>query len=314
MFGPWNKDQPGDTPVSGTYTFRDANLGVFKGISGTLASAGSYRGALGRIAAAGHTDVPDFMVTLAGNRVHLTTDYQAVVDGTNGNTYLTSVTARFEHSTVVAHGSVEGKRGVAGKTVSLDATVVGGRLEDMLRLGVHAATPPLGGAISFQSKIVIPPGDVNVVEKLKLNGAFAVSAAQFSQPDVQKKIDDLSHRGEGNPDDAAAPTVASEFHGNFFLDRGVLELRNLSFQVPGVGIALNGKYALQDQSLRFQGTATLAAKLSQTTTGFKSALLKALDPFFKKKGSAAGAVIPIYISGTPGKPSFGLNVFHRGDE
>ncbi len=79
-------------------------------------------------------------------------------------------------------------------------------------------------------------------------------------------------------------------------------------------IALNGNYGLQDQSLRFQGTATLAAKLSQTTTGFKSTLLKALDPFFKKKGSTAGAVIPITISGTKDKPSFGLDVFHRGDK
>jgi len=313
-FGPWDAKEPGDTPVSGSYTFRNADLGVFKGISGALSSEGSYRGALERIEAAGHTDVPNFMVTLAGNPVHLTTDYQAVIDGTKGNTYLTSVTARFEHSTLVANGLVEGKRGVAGKTVSLDATVAGGRLEDMLRLSVHAANPPLRGAISFHSKIVIPPGNGDVVEKLKLSGAFAVSAAQFSQPDVQKKINGLSHRGEGNPDDATAPTVVSDFHGKFSLDRGVLAVHDLSFHVPGVGIALNGKYALEDQSLRFEGTATLAANISQTTTGFKSTLLKALDPFFRKKGSAAGAVIPIFISGTPSKPSFGLNVFHRGDE
>jgi hypothetical protein len=313
-FGPWDKNEPGATPVSGNYTFRDADLGVFKGISGTLSSEGSYRGALGRIAAAGHTDVPNFTVTLAGNPVHLTTDYQAVIDGTNGNTYLQSVTAKFQNSTVVANGSVEGTRGVAGKTVSLDASVAGGRLEDMLRLSVHAAIPPLSGAISFHSKIVIPPGNVDVVRKLKLSGAFVVSAAQFSQPNVQKKINDLSHRGEGNPDDADAPTVASDFRGQFSLDQGVLAVHDLSFKMPGVGIALDGKYGLENQSLRFQGTATLAAKLSQTTTGFKSTLLKAVDPFFKKKGSAAGAVIPIYISGTPNKPSFGLNVFHHGDE
>ena len=127
-------------------------------------------------------------------------------------------------------------------------------------------------------------------------------------------MNDLSHRGEGNPDDADAPTVASDFHGKFSLEQGVLELRDLAFNIPGVAIALTGKYGLQDQSLRFQGTATLAAKLSQTTTGFKSTLLKAVDPFFKKKGSAAGAVIPITISGTKDKPAFGLNVLHRDNK
>ena len=45
----------------------------------------------------------------------------------------------------------------------------------------------------------------------------------------------------------------------------------------------------------FHGTAALEAKLSQTTTGFKSFLLKALNPIFSKKD--AGAVIPIQISG-----------------
>ena len=40
QFGPWNSTQPSDTPVSGNYTFRDADLGVFKGIAGTLSSDG----------------------------------------------------------------------------------------------------------------------------------------------------------------------------------------------------------------------------------------------------------------------------------
>jgi hypothetical protein len=313
-FGPWNKDEPGDTGVSGTYTFRNADLSVFKGISGTLSSDGSYKGALGHIEAEGHTDVPDFMVTLAGNPVHLITDYQAVIDGTTGNTYLQPVTAKFGHSTIVANGSVEGKQGVMGKIVSLDAVVTDGRLEDMLQLGVHASTPPLTGVVSFHSKIVIPPGNIDVIQKLKLDGAFAAASARFTQLNVQEKVNDLSHRGEGHPDDADAPTVASNFHGRFSLDRGVLELHDLGFIIPGVTIALNGQYGLQTQALRFQGTAALAAKLSQTTTGFKSTLLKALDPLFKKKGSTAGAVIPITISGTKEKPSFGLDVFHRGDK
>jgi hypothetical protein len=313
-FGPWDKDEPGDTPVSGSYTFRNADLGVFKGVSGRLSSDGNYKGVLGRIEVAGHTDVPNFMLTLAGNPVHLVTDYQAIVDGTTGNTYLQPVTAKFGHSTVVATGSIAGESGVPGKTVSLDAVVADGRLEDMLRLGVRANTPSLSGAISFHSKIVVPPGNIDVVQKLKLDGAFVVGSAHFSQLNVQEKVNELSHRGEGRPDDVDAPTVASDFHGKFSLDRAILELHDLSFSVPGVAIILNGRYGLENQSLHFQGTAKLDAKLSQTTTGFKSMLLKAVDPFFKKKGSAAGAVVPITISGSRDKPSFGLDVFHRGKQ
>jgi hypothetical protein len=42
------------------------------------------------------------------------------------------------------------------------------------------------------------------------------------------------------------------------------------------------------------------------TTGWKSLLLKAVDPFFKKDG--AGAVLPIKITGTKSDPHFGLNL------
>jgi hypothetical protein len=307
-FGPWDKEEPSETPVSGNYTFSNADLGVFKGILGTLSSAGEYKGVLGRIEAAGHTDVPNFTVALAGNSVHLTTDYQAVVDGTDGDTYLQLVTAKFGKSTIVAKGSIEGKKGIPGKTVSLDATVTDGRLEDMLLLGVRTSKPPLTGVISFHSKIIIPPGKVDVIQKLKLDGVFVVASAQFSQLNVQQKVDELSHRGKGNPDDASAPTVASDFRGNFTLDGGTLALRNLSFSVPGVAVELNGKYGLESQAMDFHGTAKLDAKVSQTTTGIKSFLLKAVDPLFKRKGSNAGAVIPIRISGTKDKPSFGLDL------
>ena len=45
-FGPWNTEQLGATPVSGKYSFRDADLGVFDGIQGILASEGQFDGTL----------------------------------------------------------------------------------------------------------------------------------------------------------------------------------------------------------------------------------------------------------------------------
>jgi hypothetical protein len=305
-FGPWAKNDPAATPVSGNYTFRDADLSVFKGIAGKLSSDGNYGGYLGRIEVQGQTDTPDFTVTISGNPVHLTTQYHAIVDGTDGNTWLQPVIAHFLNSSVTAQGSVTGVKGVKGKTVSLDATASGARLEDMLVLGVKARKPAVSAVISFRAKLVIPPGDVDIAQKLKLDGSFQAASAHFSKLDVQEKVNKLSHSGKGNPEEPESDTVASDFSGHFALDRGVMTLQQLSFRVPGVRVALNGTYGLEDEKLDFHGTASLEAKLSEATTGIKSFLLKALDPFFKKKN--AGAVIPIKIGGTRKEPSFGLDL------
>ena len=304
-FGPWQRDQPAQTPVSGNYTFRHADLSVFHGISGILSSDGKYRGVLERIEAEGHTDTPDFAVSIAGNRVHLATDFHALVDGTNGTTRLQPVVARFGHSTLTANGIVDTTPGEPGKVISLDVNPAYGRLEDMLRMGVKGK-PPMTGAVAFHAKLLLPAGNQDVIKKLQLDGAFDVAAAKFSQADSQEKVDKLSNRGRGQTDDAADDSVASNFKGRFTLRNGVMHFTDLSFMVPGVSVTLNGDYDLEGGKLDLRGTARLEAKLSQTTTGFKSFLLKAVDPFFAKKN--AGAVLPIKITGTQDSPSFGLNI------
>jgi hypothetical protein len=300
-FGPWD-EEPGLTPVSGDYTFDHADLSVFKGIAGILSSRGNYQGQLDRIEVQGDTDTPDFRLRISGQPVHLTTNFHAIVDGTDGNTYLHPVNGHFGSSSVVANGQIAGEKGT-GKTVTLDAVVDNGRMEDMLRLAVPGQAA-VNGAISFHSKIVIPPGDIDVAEKLRLDGAFTVDQAHFSKLNVQEKVNELSHRGSGEPKESNDDTVASGFRGGFNLAKGVMTLRDLAFQVPGVTVALDGTYALEDRNMDLRGTASLQAKLSQTTTGVKSFFLKALDPFFAKKN--AGAVIPIHIGGTSDHPTFGL--------
>jgi hypothetical protein len=93
--------------------------------------------------------------------------------------------------------------------------------------------------------------------------------------------------------------------GRFKLNDGVMQFDNLLFQIPGVQVALNGTYGLPDEKLDMHGTASLEAKISETVTGFKSFLLKAIDPLFAKKGK--GAVVPIRIGGTPSAPTIGLD-------
>jgi hypothetical protein len=306
QFGPWNKNQPSLTALSGNYTFQQADLSQFRGISGILSSQGRYQGVLEAIQIHGTTDTPDFRLDVSGNPVHLKTEFQAAVDGTDGDTRLEPVNAQWGRTSLTAYGTIEGKAGVAGKTISLDATVSEGRLEDMLRLGVKSSRPIMTGAIAFHTKLVLPPGDRDVVEKLRLDGQFTTLAAHFTRPDIQHKVNELSNRGRGDPEDAGQGRVSSNFRGTFALAEGAMTFKNLAFTVPGAEIRLNGTYGLRSEQLDFRGKAMLQAKLSQTTTGFKSFLLKAVDPLFK--GKHAGAILPIKISGNRDFPSFGLDL------
>lgn len=303
-FGPWNAEEPIDTPVSGDYAFRDADLSVFRGISGILSSDGNFQGRLGHIETRGITDIPDFRLSAGGHPVHLTTEFHSIVDGGDGDTVLESVKGRFLNTPILAKGAVTGTKGASGKTVALDLAIPNGRLEDLLHLALKSRQPFIRGNLNFRTKFLLPPGDRDVVQKLRLNGQFAVTGATFS-PTVQEKLGNLSHRAEGHPRDTGGDVV-SDLQGRFILDRSVMQFSRLSFGVPGARIQLHGDYGLSDEKIDFHGKARMEATLSQMTTGFKSILLKAVDPFFKKDG--AGAVLPIKITGTRENPSFGLEL------
>ena len=93
-FGPWSRESPGATPVDGKYSFNDVDLSTIKGIAGILTSTGEFRGALGRIEVKGETRTPDFSLNIAKNAMPLTTTFEAIVDGTDGDTYLNAVNAQ----------------------------------------------------------------------------------------------------------------------------------------------------------------------------------------------------------------------------
>jgi hypothetical protein len=306
-FGPWENDDEGQTPVSGKYLFQHADLGVFKGISGILSSDGEYEGVLERLDVRGNTDTPDFAISVAKHPVHLKTKFTAVVDGTSGDTYLEPVEAQFLNSTLIARGSVTGQEGVHGKTISLQVTMEKARMEDLLHLVMKGNKPPiLTGAVQLTTKFDIPPGEDDVIDKIRLNGNLKIANARFSDDTIQDKVDTLSKKGSGRPKDQEIDNVASNLTGHFTLKDTVANLSELTFSVPGAMVELHGTYDLDDESLDFEGHLRLDAKVSQTMTGFKSFLLKVVDPLFKRDG--AGAVIPIRISGTRSEPSFKMDV------
>ena len=59
-FGPLDETNPRDSAVQGDYSFTHADLNTIKGIGGILSSTGHYSGTLGRIEAAGTTDLQIF--------------------------------------------------------------------------------------------------------------------------------------------------------------------------------------------------------------------------------------------------------------
>ncbi|HMD36949.1 MAG TPA: AsmA-like C-terminal region-containing protein [Vicinamibacterales bacterium] len=304
-FGPWRDDEPGETPLDGRFVFKQADLSVFKGITGILSAAGSFGGSLERIDIHGQTETPAFTVTEAGHPISLHAAYHAVVDGTNGNTYLENVDATFNRTEIVAKGSVVHRHGIHGRTVSLDVTMEKARLEDVLLLAVDAPQPPMTGALKLHTAFVIPPGHVDVVRKLQLEGRFTIADTRFTSLDVQRKIDELSRRSSGRPADVSRTRVASNFAGTFRLAHGTLSIPSVAFDTPGSIIRLSGNYRIEPETLDFSGTLFMNAKLSETTTGFKSLLLKIADPFFKRPGG--GSAIPIKITGPRSDPDIGLD-------
>jgi hypothetical protein len=304
-FGPWHAGEPGDTPLDGAFTFDHADLSVFDGISGILSAQGTFGGKLERIEVHGDTTTPEFTLTDVGHAIPLRAKYHAIVDGTNGDTFLERIDGSWRNTSLVAKGSVVDTPGVPGRQVELDVTMDKARIEDVLWLAVKTPTPPMTGALTLKTRMVIPPGKVDVVKKLMLEGNFTLSMARFTNIDVQKKIEGLSQRSRGQVSAEKPEHVTSDFAGSFKLGNGVLTIPTVAFGVPGSLVRLSGTYGLVTEAINFKGTLYMDAKISQTVGGFKGMLLKVVDPLFK--GENGGSAIPIQISGQRANPTFGLD-------
>jgi hypothetical protein len=308
-FGPWRARAPRLTQLSGDYTLTKADMSVFKGLGGFLDSTGTFQGQLDSIDVNGGASIPDFQVETGRHPMPLETSFRARVDGTNGNTYLERVSAKLGKSSLTAKGEVAGKKGGPGKTIRLDVESNDSHLEDFIHLVVSAKQAPMRGLLAFRTRMELPPGDASVLESLKLAGTFSIRKGRFTSDLVQDKVDELSRKGQGQPTNVDIDNVLSEFAGRYTLRNGQLNIDRLQFGVQGADVVLEGSYGLKGERLDFTGELRLDATVSQTTTGFKSFLLRAVDPFFKKRG--AGTVLPIRISGSVGQPEFKLNLFAK---
>ena len=305
-FGPWHREDPGATPLGGEYTFDDVVLATVKGIGGDLKSKGTFDGQLDRIGVKGTTHTPDFRVNVSAKPVPLDTEFEAVVDGTDGDTYLNAVAARFLQTSLTARGAIVGAEGVKGRAINMHVKIDQGRVEDVLRLGVKGDKPALTGALALHADMNLPAGPQDVMDRLKLSGTFQVNGAKFTNAEIQAKLSDLSERARGLDPEQHQTAVASNFRGQFRVADSVLSLRQAAFDLPGAAVNVGGTYGLSSEALLFDGTVRMKATVSQAAGGgVKSVLLKVVDPLFRRDG--AGAVLPIRIRGTRGEPKVGLD-------
>jgi hypothetical protein len=304
-FGAWIRDNPGETPVSGEYTFEHADLNVYHGIGGILSSQGKFGGVLKHIDISGSTDVPDFEVRSGHHSVHLMTAFSAYVDGTHGDTYLKRVDAHFSRTQVVAQGSIARIPGRKGKTALIDLRVQQGRIEDILGLFVKAPRAPMSGPVGLKASVEIPPGSERFLKKVKLQGTFGIDEGSFTKPKTQTNVNKLSAGARGqNKDDPE--TVLTDLKGQVRLDQGISTFTALSFDVPGASARLHGTYNVIDHRIDLHGQMQVDTQISKTTTGMKSLLLKVMDPFFKKRRQ--GEVVPVHIGGTYEHPQYGTRL------
>lgn len=315
--GPWLNSDPGESPITGDYTFDHADLSTFKGIAGILSSTGHYQGTLRDLIVDGDTDTPDFRLTHFGNTMPLHTHFHAKVDATNGDTWLEPVDAVLGHSRFTAQGQVvrvidphgpDGRPTSKGHDIALNINIDKARIEDFLHLTSNKPTPLMTGGLTMKAALHIPPGPIPVHKRLTLNGHFHLDQARFTSDKIQGRITDLSLRGQGHPHDvktADPEATRSAMDGDFQMGGGVITLPALTYTVPGALIQLKGAYGVEGGTLNFAGTAKLDATVSQMVGGVFGVLLKPADRIFKKDG--AGTEVPIHIDGTREAPVFGVD-------
>ncbi|WP_263382542.1 AsmA-like C-terminal region-containing protein [Granulicella arctica] len=311
-FGPWQDDNPRDTPLDGSYIFSHADLSTIKGIGGMLSSNGKFAGTLGEITIDGVSDTPDFRLTISNHAVPLHTSFHAIVDATSGDTYLQPVNARLLHSDILATGSVTRQKGVPGHDVELDIVMNHAHVEDLLTLAVRTYPPVLRGYVAERAHLSIPPGPGSVTRRMHLQGSYDVEQGSFSNAKLQQQIDELSQRAQGWPERANAQQAvpaSSTMKGSFTLADEHVSVPEMHYEIPGAKVQVEGQYGLDGAAMDFHGTVRTQATASQMVGGWKSLLVMPFDGLLKRNG--AGVEVPFKLGGTQKDPKLALDFPHN---
>ena len=271
-FGPWQSQEPGDTPIAGDYVFENADLGVFHGIAGTLQSHGRFEGQLSGSTVHGQASVPNFRLRRVGNPVPLAARFEALVDATNGNTTLQPVAATLGATNFTTRGTIIGHDAGQPRAISLGVSMPDGNLRDVLVLAMKPA-PFMDGRLTLHTKVEIPPLAGKLEEKLILDGRFQVVDGHLLHPAIPAQLDKILQRSQGHSgnSDAAATTVAMT--GTFLLENTWMHFTQLSCGIAWANLDLAGDYNLETDAVNFDGSVKVQPTVSQMVTGWKRMVL-----------------------------------------
>jgi len=306
-FGPWNPTDVGATPVSGTYTYNDIELRHFEGIHGVAQARGQFSGPLAKIQTHGDVNVAAFRVDGSDHTLPLATTFEASVNGVNGDVLLRPAVARFRRTRVEVRGPIAARPGETSKSASFDVNVPEGRVDDLLYLFTRGE-PGLSGQVKASGRFLWPPGPRKFLEKIRVLLAFGMGASHFTSAATQESINRISESAEGEKkkeQDSDARIILSKLRGTIQLRDGVATISNGTFEVPGAEASVHGAYNLLNQRVDLHGTLDTQGHLSDTQTGFKALVLKAVSPLFKKRGSVK--MVPFDITGSYGNTKVGID-------
>jgi hypothetical protein len=165
------------------------------------------------------------------------------------------------------------------------------------------------GPLSLQASVTIPPGPPGFLQRVKIDGEFAIAQGHFTNPKTQTPLNRLSASAEGQSkrelmDNATLAPI--DIHGNLSDRDGLARLQKIVFDVPGIHGQLAGTFALERQEINMSGVLETRGNLADTESGVKALMLKAMGTFWPGKASIRS--IPFGINGKASHPVFRLRL------
>ena len=307
--GPWKTEQRDETPISGSYSFWHADLSAIAGVGGLLSSGGKFDGVIRQLHVWGETDTPQFEVLRTGHRFALKTQFDAQVNATNGDVILRGLDAELGDTILRGKGKIV-PDAQHRRSTTLDFATQDGRIEDILYPFVKASRSPLNGVTNCRGYVILPGGKEPFLRKVALEANFRIEKARLSNPRKQEELSKASERARGNRSDNGSTNVLSNLKGHVALKNGVATFSQFSFAVPGARASMHGTYNLVNERINLHGAVRLQAKISDTSTGIKSFLLRAISTFIKR--NKPQVPLPIEITGTFDHPRYSVSITKAG--
>ncbi len=304
--GPFRTNDYGATPLSGTYALQNADLSKVDGISGHAAGSGRYSGTFSRIEIFGHASIPDFRAASA-HKVRLDAAYHVAVNGTNGDVEIQDTQVKTGRSLVTASGSVVGKPNKVHFTIATKNS----RVEELLRI-VEKDEPSVAGDVSFHAAVNLNNGPGPFLQRLGLKGEISLAQIRFTKPQTQQGMNAFAARVQKSPPGDSKhdpPQVTAAASSPTTFHEGMAYFPDIHIAFPGTDAYLHGTFNLLTTRIHFTGKVDLQRDISHAATGWKSALLKPLSPFFRHND--AGAIVSIAVTGTATQPKIAQNVLHN---